>query len=344
MFNKITMRILLLIIFGGVFLSAAEHTTAQQYGIPDSTIAAYPQPDVTPLFVDDSLLYDRIYRRVESTFLLYDAPNGNVAQNLGNGYSFVTLAGAGTQGAWTQVTADGWVQTSSLTENVAVSRFAGVRLPADGLPYTMAWTLRHLRAAQTPGGEASQANPFLYRYTRVNIYAIVEVGGYNWYQIGPGQWVHQFNVAKILPQARPAEVTTTKWISVDLYEQVLVAYEGETPVFATLISSGLPEWSTNEGTFNVWHRVERTIMSGAYNRPDFYYLQDVPYSMYFDGDIALHGTYWHDGFGYRQSHGCVNLSITDAYWVWNWSRDVRDFSQPESPDLSVHVFSSGTYN
>ena len=69
-------------------------------------------------------------------------------------------------------------------------------------------------------------NPFLYRYTRVYIYAAVEVNGYYWYQIGPNQWVHQFKVAKLLPVDKPQEIDTEKWISVDLYEQVAIAYEG----------------------------------------------------------------------------------------------------------------------
>ena len=227
---------------------------------------------------------------------------------------------------------------------MTISRFTGVLLPEEGLPYTMAWTLRHLRPSETPGGEQSDNNPFLYRYSRVSIYSTVTVDGYNWYQVGDNQWIHQFNVAKIVPIERPADVNTEKWVSIDLYEQVLIAYEGETPVFSTMVSSGLPEWSTNEGTFNVYLRRERTTMSGAYNQPDFYYLEEVPWTMFFDDDIALHGTFWHDGFGYRQSHGCVNMTITDSYWLFNWSADVRDFTVEDSPDLSVHVYSSGDYD
>ena len=48
--------------------------------------------------------------------------------------------------------------------------------------------------------------------------------------------------------------------------------------------------------------------------------------MYFDGDIALHGAYWHDGFGYRKSHGCVNMTITDAHWLFQWAEDEYDFA------------------
>ena len=315
---------------------------AQDGGVSAEIINDYPAPNVTPLVPNEDLLYDRIYRRVNNPLAIYDAPAGNLTTDYGIGYNFVTLSGQ-PQGEWAQIGASQWISTAGLTEDVTISRFSGVLLPVEGLPYTMAWTLRHLRPSETPGGEQADNNPFLYRYSRVNIYSVMVIDGFNWYQVGENQWIHQFNVAKVLPIARPADVNTDKWVSVDLYEQVLIAYEGDTPVFATMISSGLPEWSTNQGTFNVYLRRDRTTMSGAYNQPDFYYLEEVPWTMFFDGDIALHGTFWHDGYGYRQSHGCVNMTITDSHWLYNWSSDVRDFTVEDSPDLSVHVYSSGEY-
>lgn len=323
-------------------LPASAETELDSVGVSAEEIAAYPEPDVDPLFLDEGILYDRIYRRVTTETNIHDAPGGNITGSLATGYNYVTL-NAQPQGDWAQISANQWVPAANLTNEVAISRFTGVELPEDGLPYTMAWTLRHVRASETPGEEASEDNPFMYRYTRVNIYATVEIDGHNWYQVGENQWVHQFDVAKVLPIEAPEDVNTDKWVSIDLYEQVIIAYEGDTPVFSTLISSGLPQWSTNEGTFNVYLRRQRTTMSGAYGQSDFYHLEEVPWTMFFDGDIGLHGTYWHDGFGYRQSHGCVNLSIIDAHWLFNWSSDVRDFDVEDSPDLAVHVYSSGEY-
>ena len=79
---------------------------------------------------------------------------------------------------------------------------------------------------------------------------------------------------------------------------------------ATLVSSGVKngEWDTRRGTFNVGVRVEAGTMNGAEGSPDFYSLDLVPYAQYFDGLISMHGTYWHNSFGYPHSHGCVNLS------------------------------------
>jgi lipoprotein-anchoring transpeptidase ErfK/SrfK len=62
-------------------------------------------------------------------------------------------------------------------------------------------------------------------------------------------------------------------------------------------------------------------MSGSFeiDRSDAYYLEDVPWTMYFDEARALHGAYWHNGYGYPRSHGCVNLSPGDARWLYEWA-------------------------
>ncbi|MBL8134517.1 MAG: L,D-transpeptidase, partial [Anaerolineae bacterium] len=129
---------------------------------------------------------------------------------------------------------------------------------------------------------------------------------------------------------------------VDLYEQTLVAYEGDTPVYATVVSTGLPPNETNEGLFNVWASLPLDRMSGATGAPDAYAVESVPWVMYFDGGISLHGTYWHDLFGYRQSHGCVNLTISDARWLYGWVHD-GDFNGMGEADVQVYVHSSGEY-
>ena len=340
------------IVFSIVLLSLTIGMTPTMYaqdsclasicGIGQSAIDAYPHPNVTPLVIDDELIHDREYRQINEAVTIYDAPAGESVESLGAGYNFVTVLEE--VDGWLKIDDGKWISAITVEEAYTPSRFAGVQMPEQTLPYTMAWTLRHLRGAETPGGEESPNNRFLYRYSRVNIYATVEVDGSNWYQIGANQWVHQFKVAKLLPMSRPEEVDTHKWISVDLYEQVAIAYEGETPVFATLVSSGLSDWPTSEGLFHVYVRFTRTLMSGAYSQPDFYYLQEVPWTMYFDGDIALHGAYWHDGFGYRKSHGCVNMTVTDAHWLFNWSEDEFDFRNEDYIGPAVYVYSSGDYD
>jgi|FLYN01.1.fsa_nt_gi hypothetical protein len=309
------------------------------YGIPESEMLAYPVPDVQPLLPDSALLGDRVYHRVNAAIEIHDSPNGNVLGSLAAGFNFVTTLRV--QDGWAEINPGQWVRFDQLG-SATVSQFAGVLL-AESLPYPMAWALVNIRPSRTPGAEPLEEDARILRYTRLNLYASVELNGWVWYQVGPDQWVHQTTIGKVLPVQRPAEVDTYRWISVDLYEQVAVAYEGITPVFATLVSSGLAEWPTNEGLFHIYARYERTTMSGAEGKPDFYYLEEVPWTMYFDNDIALHGTYWHDGFGYRHSHGCVNLSITDAYWLFNWTAQEEDWSIKRGQGTVVYVYSSGQY-
>ncbi|MDX1995168.1 MAG: L,D-transpeptidase [bacterium] len=322
----------------GVF---AQQNQSDPVGISAEEIAEYPEPNVEQIYASDELLLDRVYRRVNGAVDIHDAPNGTLLSTLGTGFNFVTVLQE--SNGWSEISPGHWVRSEALTSDVPISRFAGVLLPEEPLPYPMAWTLVNVYPSLVPGGDPSETNELLLRYSKVNIYDSVEVGGWRWYQVGVDQWIQQTQLAKVIPVERPAEIDTERWISVDLYEQVAIAYEGETPVFATLVASGLPQWSTNEGLFHIYVRYPRTIMSGSEGLPDFYYLEEVPWTMYFDDDIALHGAYWHDGFGYRRSHGCVNMTITDAHWLYNWSSEEFDFTVSNDTGAAVLVYSSDTY-
>ncbi len=117
----------------------------------------------------------------------------------------------------------------------------------------------------------------------------------------------------------PPAVTTgngdAHWIDVDLSNQRLYAYEGDTLVNSFIVSTGTWQTPTVTGSYKVWIKLRSAPMSGP-----GYYLPDVPYIMYFYGDYGIHGTYWHNNFGTPMSHGCVNLSIPDAEWVYNFSQ------------------------
>jgi LysM repeat protein len=112
----------------------------------------------------------------------------------------------------------------------------------------------------------------------------------------------------------PAENLDGKRFLVDLSEQRLYAYEGDTMVRTTLISSGTWQHPTVTGTFYIYLRYASTRMRG----PD-YDLPNVPYTMYFYKGYGLHGTYWHNNFGHPMSHGCVNMPTSEAEWAYNWS-------------------------
>ena len=108
-----------------------------------------------------------------------------------------------------------------------------------------------------------------------------------------------------------------KWFDVDLDKQILVAYEGTRPVYATLVSTGKYGHWTPPLISRLQSKHESTPMTS--DKGDGYSVADVPWTMFYDGDYALHTSYWHNGFGGPRSHGCVNLAPRDARLLYQWS-------------------------
>lgn len=186
------------------------------------------------------------------------------------------------------------------------------------------WVLGGVYTVPTPGETQKHTGHWVNRYQVVQIYDTAQAGGTDWYEIAPDEWLEARLVAKVTPDTtRPDGVEADRWISINLFEQTLAVYDQGQLVFATLVSSGLPGWWTRPGNFQVYSKLERDDMTGAFaaNRSDYYYLQDVPWVLYFDQARAMHGAYWHNGFGYPRSHGCVNLSPTDAHWLYDWASE-----------------------
>lgn len=105
-----------------------------------------------------------------------------------------------------------------------------------------------------------------------------------------------------------------RWIDVDLAAQTVHAYEGEEMVRSFLSSTGRAATPTVTGQYRIWIKFLYDDMRGP-----GYYLKDVPYVMYFYKGYGLHGTYWHNNFGTPMSNGCVNLSIEDAAWLYDFA-------------------------
>jgi lipoprotein-anchoring transpeptidase ErfK/SrfK len=113
----------------------------------------------------------------------------------------------------------------------------------------------------------------------------------------------------------PEEIASSgRWIDVDLSDQRTYAYNNDEVVRSFVVSTGTWQHPTVTGTYRVYVKYQAADMTG----PD-YYLPDVPYVMYFYKGYGLHGTYWHSNFGTPMSHGCVNLSIEDARWLYDFA-------------------------
>lgn len=123
------------------------------------------------------------------------------------------------------------------------------------------------------------------------------------------------SLAHLTPIEAPAEA---RWIRVDLSEQIVVAYEGENAVRAFVVSSGLPGTPTVTGEFRIRTKVSEQVMSGGEGR-NYYYLPGVKWVQYFYEDYSFHGTYWHNNFGQPMSHGCLNMTNSDAKWLFDWA-------------------------
>jgi hypothetical protein len=218
-----------------------------------------------------------------------------------------------------------WLTGGNLSRIGAVSPFQGVHIYAP-LERPFGWVLTPVETKRSPGYENMEdlTGHWLSRYEMIQVYSQEVVGDTTWYLIGPDEWVDQRMTGLVHPGGTPPEgVTTGRWIEINLFEQTVSVYENSKLIFATLTSTGVSGFWTRPGLFQVYVKLEATPMRGAFepDRSDFYNLQDVPWTMYFDDSRALHGAYWHNGFGYQLSHGCVNLSPGDAHWLFDWAQE-----------------------
>ncbi|MFL5759695.1 MAG: L,D-transpeptidase [Thermomicrobiales bacterium] len=129
-----------------------------------------------------------------------------------------------------------------------------------------------------------------------------------------------YSEALFTPPPTPTpSATGEKWIDVNLSTQYLIVYQGDTVISETYVSTGRPGFETPTGTFHILVKLESQTMEGVIGG-EYYNVPNVPWVMYFtDFGHALHGTYWHNNFGYQMSHGCVNLPMDFAEWLYGWA-------------------------
>lgn len=112
---------------------------------------------------------------------------------------------------------------------------------------------------------------------------------------------------------------TNKSIVVSISQQRMWAYEGETVVLSSYVSTGKPGFDTPTGLFSISKKVPIQDMEGLIGG-EYYNVTDVPDVMYFTSvGHAFHGTYWHNNFGAVMSHGCVNLPTDIASILYDWT-------------------------
>ena len=225
-----------------------------------------------------------------------------------------------------------WLAEAEVT-HVRPSRFAGAhfdphlgeRVGPTPPPLDVAWTnvaAAHLFASPDPGSAPRSALP---RGFRVSLTGACRDGAC---PVTSG-WVRASELTRPSRAPRPGAVgPRERWIDVDLASQTLVAYEGDAPVFATLVATGIggpgSPFATPVGVFRIRSKHAFVRMDNLEHTGVEPYAYDVPLTQYFNEGKALHAAPWHDRLGRPRSHGCINLSPADARWLF-------DFTSPSLP-------------
>ncbi len=121
--------------------------------------------------------------------------------------------------------------------------------------------------------------------------------------------------------ATPVQVdpNAERWIEVSISQQYLWARQGDVTLWEGFISTGKPTFETPTGTFFINSKLPVQDMAGVIGG-ESYDVPEVPNVMYFtDRGHAIHGTYWHNNFGVPMSHGCINLPMDAAAWMYEWA-------------------------
>ncbi len=291
---------------------------------PTPTVTPTPQPAwYTPLDPSLGVLkykyaevtdpQARIYRTVEDAV----AQNGNFGI-LEHFPAYVSILDETTRDGRTyDMVYYGWIEADKLSP-LTPSPFTGIQVtrPVD---FRFGWVLAETQSVNAAGMPVQTYS----RYQIViEVPTVTENPGF--IAVGPDEWLPEDQVAVINPQV-PAEAgEICRFIHVDLAEQTLSVYENCQLTFATLISSGQNSLWTFAGQFGITYKVAYSNITPPDGSTSEYYIEGVPYFMTYYGNLGFHAAYWHDNFGTRASHGCINLASADAKWLYDWA-DIGEY-------------------
>jgi L,D-transpeptidase catalytic domain len=206
--------------------------------------------------------------------------------------------------------------------------FEGVWLDAAGetrhLP--LGWITNPHQWKYTFDDSKMHRNEHVDRFTIVQLTGKKQVvDGKSYWETADGWWMRAMDGTVTNPGPPPKNLTPgERWIDVNLGLESLVAFDGDKPVFATIVSTGrhdddpAKDHHTRPGEFRVREKHISATMDNDTATDGPYSIEDVPWIMYFDGSTALHGAFWHSRFGHERSHGCVNMTPHDAHELFGW--------------------------
>jgi len=297
-------------------------------GVNSPSTRPLPAQPADPTLAIVPYWYARVIRENAPIFASLEAAiqGEPVLRRIETGFDFVTYIDSAVENGkkYYMIDAGIWMRGGDLSRIGATGSFQGLVF-SETPRNQFGWVRNEIEAKRTPGYTPKDyTGKVYYRYDVVQIYAVKKIDQMDWYQVGADEWLEGRQVGRVIlnPKA-PEGVKNGRWIEVNLAEQTLAVYDRSRLVFATMVATGREGSWTQPGLFPIYKKVEAETMYGSFtaDRSDYYYLEDVPWTMYFDQARALHGTYWHNRFGWPQSRGCVNLSPGDANWLFQWARN-----------------------
>jgi lipoprotein-anchoring transpeptidase ErfK/SrfK len=188
------------------------------------------------------------------------------------------------------------------------------------------WILADAPHVHAEPAGARRRDVTLTRLSRAPVLERIEKAKVTWLRIGERSWIRERDTASARIAERPSAARPDeRWIDVDLERQIVTAYRGEKPLFAMLASTGRgalgSEQATPPGEYRIWVKLRSSDMDNLENleAQTNYAIQAVPWVLYFHRGYGLHGAFWHRAFGRVQSHGCVNLTPSDAERLFEWA-------------------------
>jgi hypothetical protein len=200
------------------------------------------------------------------------------------------------------------------------SRFSGAHLDDRGLDF--GWVVKEGAPVYAQPDSTGQPVSRRARYARLTLAS--REGPQGFYRVADG-WMSETDLRVPHLSVRPPIVTDTEsWLDVELATQTLVAYQGDKPVFATLVATGVGTDGSPLSTPKGIQRIRAKLLAATMDNLDHtgvapYSYEEVPFTQYI-GRVALHGAFWHDQFGATRSHGCINLTLADAEWLFGFTQ------------------------
>lgn len=219
-----------------------------------------------------------------------------------------------------RTTHDVWVPMRDLVP-VRTTTFRGEEIEDGRLD--VAWVYaENAHTRSKPSSYASRRRS-LVRFQLLRVLEEKRAQGRAYYRIGEDEWASDRDVRRPTKAEPPDGVMPgERWIDIELETQTLVAYVGDTPVYATMVSTGKGRqgtaFATPKGVHRIWVKLLVSSMDNLEDEAasDVYSIEDVPYVQFFSKGVGLHATFWHKKFGHVRSHGCVNLPPLDAQWLF----------------------------